>query len=134
MSRVFLLVGLGLTVGCGGGTSGRDTAPIYEAILQHELEDQKNGEAVYLFIDGQAPPPELLDRLRQRWPTLQAGPKATKPRARRVALDGLAWIDRDTVEVRGGLSDGVDGRANLYRVVRKNGQWVVEKVELEAIS
>ena len=134
MSRFLLLVGLCLAAAGCGGTSDRDTAPIYEAVLQHELKGQKNGEEVYLFIDGQAPPPELLERLRQRWPALKAGPEAAKRRARRVAFQELKWVGRRTAEVQCSFSDGMDGRMNLYRVGKKDGQWVVEKVELKAIS
>ena len=50
------------------------------------------------------------------------------------AVDGLKWIDRNTAEVHGGVSNGMDGRLSRYRVVRKRDNWVVESVVLEAQS
>jgi hypothetical protein len=53
-------------------------------------------------------------------------------------LQGVKWIDRDTAEVEVQVSFqtrfGGEGRTDLYRVVRKDGQWTVAKVTNRAIS
>jgi hypothetical protein len=54
--------------------------------------------------------------------------------AQRFSFGEVKWVDRDTAEVEGGFSNGMDGRANRYRLARKNGRWIVEKVERVAVS
>jgi len=135
MSRFFLMLGLGLTVvGCGDGGGVQDPVAVYEAVLERELGEPGNAAEAYLFIDGKAPPQETLDRLRERWPKLRAGSESLRGREHRVSLGELRWVGRNRAEVRGGFSNGMDGRSSLYHVVRKNGQWVVENVEVKAIS
>jgi hypothetical protein len=129
---VLLAASCVLAVGCGP-KGPEDAAPVYSAVLERELGGAE-GEAAYLFVDGKDPPPELLGRLRERWPELQPGSKAPQGKARRVSVGGLRWIGGDAAEVRGGWSDGTDGAGHLYRVVRRGGAWVVQSRTTDAVS
>lgn len=117
-----------------GSKETKDAAPIYAAVLKEELKDTKQGEGLYVFVDGKDPSPDFLDRFREQWPELQPGSKAPKGKAKRVSVDSLQWIDSDTAELHGATSNGIDGRSSLYRVVRKGGVWVVDNVKLKAVS
>ena len=99
-----------------------------------ELKGSKEGEGFYFFLGGKDPEPELLQRLQKQWPKLQPGSKGPKGKANRVSIDGLKWIDPKTVEMRGGFSNGMDGRSSRYRIVSKGGAWIVEQVVVEAQS
>jgi hypothetical protein len=134
---VVLVALLALLAGCNGNDDpkdAKDAGPVYEAVLKVELKNSKKGEGWSVFIDGKDPEPEMLKRFQKQWPELQPGSKAPKGRADRVSLSELKWIDRSTAELRGGFSNGIDGRGSLYRVVRKKDAWVVEssKVEVES--
>ena len=134
MNRATVLVGLCLVcVGCGP-RSPREAAAVYEAVLRHEMQGFKNGEPIYVFIDGHDPTPELVGQLRQQWPTVQAGSAAPKGRALRVSFGELKWTGRNTAELQGTFSNGMDGRSSSYRLAWKNGQWEVERAELKAVS
>jgi hypothetical protein len=139
--RLFLLPAFCclLGVGCNGhgkNDSGdpSDAVAVYGAVLQEELKGTKKGEGFYVFVDGKDPEPELLQRFQKQWPELQAGSKAPQGKANRVSMHSLKWFNRDTADVLGGSSNGIDGRQSRYRVVRKNGAWVVESARLEAQS
>src|SRR5712692_1709994 len=125
MKRLIVLVGLGLVgAGCNGAPvrgpdEPKEPAAVYEVVLRHELKGANNGAGCYLFIDGKDPAPELLDRLLKQWPELQAGSKRPKGKATSVSLEELKWIDRNTAEVRGGFSNGIDGHHKRYRVIRR---------------
>jgi hypothetical protein len=136
--RPFLLLAALCVLGAGCNGNGKDDLkdadPVYEAVLKEELKNAKKGEGFYVFVDGKDPAPELLKRLQKQWPELQPGSKAPKGKANCVSVENLKWINRDAAELHGGGSDGIDGRVSLFRVVRKNGAWVVESVKLEAMS
>jgi hypothetical protein len=138
MRPFLLLTALGvLSAGCngnGGAGAPGDPDPVYEAVLKEELKGANKGEGFYVFVDGKDPAPELLKRLQKQWPELQPGSKAPKGKANCIGVDSLKWINRDAAELHGGGSNGFDGRSSLYRVVHKDGAWVVESVKLEAIS
>jgi hypothetical protein len=134
MRRLPLIAGLCLiTAGCGAG-SPEDEVAVYEAVLRKEVGEQRHVADVFLHIDGQDPSKEMLDRFVKKFPAIQPGSKAPKGKATHVSLSELKWINSSTAEVKGGFSNGLDGRHSLYRVVRKKGEWVVEKAEVKAIS
>ncbi|MBI1832602.1 MAG: hypothetical protein HYR84_14265 [Planctomycetes bacterium] len=127
-------------VGCNGvaDVGGNDAAPVYDIVFRAELKDAKNGAAHFLSVDYKDPAPELMAKLKKTWPELQPWSKKpaekAKERSTHVAAHDLKWIDRHTAEVQGGFSNGMDGRVNLYRVVNKNGDWVIESVKVIAQS
>ena len=76
----------------------------------------------------------MLDRFVKKFPAIQPSSKAPQGKSTHVGLSDLKWIDSNTAEVNGGFSNGMDGRHSLYRIVRRQGEWVVEKSEIKAIS
>jgi hypothetical protein len=137
MQRSFLLVCLCMLAnGCNGGPvdETKDLPLVYEAALGETLKDPSKGEDSFLFIEGKDPAPELLDLLHKKWPKLEPGSKVPAGKANRINLSKLEWIDRDTVELRLGTSNGMDGRGQRLRLTRKNGVWTVASVKTEAIS
>jgi hypothetical protein len=138
MRRSPLLFGLLIfTAGCNGnGNEGdpKDAPLVFEAVLKTELSGTKKGDGWYVFVDGVDPAPDALVLFQKNWAELQPGSKAPKGKANRVSISELKWIDRDTAELRGGFSNGMDGRGSRYRVVRKKGAWVVENAVVEVQS
>ena len=87
-----------------------------------------------MFVDGKEPSPELLKHFQNQFPDLQPGSKVPQGKATRISLEELKWIDRNTAELRGGFSNGMDGRDRRYRLTRKKAEWTVQSVVLEAQS
>lgn len=135
MRRLIIIASLCvISAGCEA-PSPKDEAAVYEAVLHREVGEQAGVANVFLFVDGKDPTPEMLDQFVKKFPAPKAGSKVpAQGMATRVSLDGLEWINANTAEVSGGFSNGMDGRHSLYRVVRKQGEWVVEKAEVKAIS
>jgi hypothetical protein len=132
-TRILPLCGLVvLLAGCTNGAA-QDPAPIYQAVLEHELPGQNKDKEVFLFIDGKDPAPGLLTALRQQLPKLQAGSKAPQGKATRIDLSDMK-AERGRAELRGTVSNGIDGKSQRFWLAKKNGTWVVEKAEVEARS
>ena len=57
-------------------------------------------------------------------------------RGRRIASSHtIHWIDDDTVDADGGYYEGImSSSGNTYRVVRRNGKWVVTRDTMHWIS
>jgi hypothetical protein len=70
----------------------------------------------------------------QKWIHVVAtyDPPGKKDAQVRIYKDGAP--SKHTAEVRGTFSNGMDGRSNRYHLARKNGRWIVEKVEKVAVS
>ena len=85
----------------------------------------------------------MLERIQKRWPAAKVSSAKSKERekwepgaerSRHGSVGELKWIDRDTAEVQRGYSNGTDGHHRTHRLVRKAGDWVVEKSSTGAIS
>ena len=134
----FALLGCSLC-GCSksidsAGEGSRDDAAVYEAVLKLGHCGPAAEGPTYLQIDGVDPRAELLARLRKTWPQLM--PTSEMPAGKRhlVHISELRWIDDDTAEVNAGFNTGTDGRIDEYRLVRKAGQWTLDKTTNRAIS
>ena len=135
MRQLIVLAGFCIiSAGCNGEPDSKEAVHVYEAVLKEELKGSKKGEGFYVFIDGVDPEPELLKQFQKQWPELQPGSKKDRGQGIGVSVDGLKWIDRNTADLRGGFSNGKDGRGSRYRVVRKNGAWLVESAKVEVLS
>jgi hypothetical protein len=133
MSRVLSLGGVVvLLAGCSRGAD-QNPAAIYEAVLKHELSGQNMDGEIFLFIDGKDPAPELLERLRQQFPKLEAGSKTPQGKATRIDISETK-AKRDSAELRATVSNGIDGRSQRFWLTKTKGTWVVEKTKLEAAS
>ena len=141
MRRYLIVAGFCiLAAGCEGNGNGqpkdgRDAPGVFEVVLKAELKEAKKGEGHYLFVDGKDPAPEMMKRFNKLWPDLQAGSKVPKEgKAMRISIGELEWIDSNTAEVRGGFSNGMDGRGSKYRVIRSKDGWTIDKVTVEFLS
>src|SRR5437016_2810734 len=122
-----------VAAGCGGPAT-RDAADVYEAVLQHSLPAQGDGNGIYVQVEGADPPAEMLDRLRQQWPALRPASEIPRGKQRLVHVGELKWLGRSAAEVRYSSSNGMDGVIKRLRVVWSGGQWIVEKTTTEAMS
>jgi hypothetical protein len=109
-------------------------APVYEAVLRDNLKPPSKGEGSYLFVDGKDPAPELLKRLHKHWPELKPGSQVPNGTADRLSLTELKWIDATTAELRCGRSNGKDGVGKIYHLKKKDGEWMVDKAVVDAVS
>ena len=137
MKRSLLFIALCLlAAGCNGGPvdETKDLPTVYETALGELLKEPSKGEGFFLFIDGKDPTQELLDQLHKTWPKLDVGSKVPQGKADRINLSKLKWIDRDTVELQRGRSNGMDGHIQRLRLIRKDGIWTVASTTTEAIS
>jgi hypothetical protein len=125
MRRFILLAGLVVCAGCGGEGDAKDEAAVFEAVIKAELKGTKDGDGYYVFVNGVDPEAELLKKLQKQFRELQPGSKAPQHQGNRVSVSELKWINRNTAELRGGFSNGKDGRGSEYRVGRQNNEWVV---------
>jgi hypothetical protein len=133
IARVLSLCGLAaLLAGCTGG-AGQDAAPIYEAVLQEAFPGKDRDDAIFLFIDGKDPPAALLKTLRGQMPKLEGGSQAPQGKATRIDLSDLT-TEGDSAELRGTVSNGIDGTVQRFWLIRKNNFWVIEKSKVEAES
>jgi hypothetical protein len=121
------------SAGCTGAPV-QETTPVYEAVLRHELKEAAHVKDIYVTIDGKDPSPETLKRLQEQCPGAQPGSQAPQGNATHVGVRELKWIDRNTAELRGGFSNGMDGRGSHYHVIKKNGQWVVDRAVVSEVS
>ncbi|MFO0969585.1 MAG: hypothetical protein U0793_28840 [Gemmataceae bacterium] len=135
MRPCFLLAVVPLfAAGCSGADDAKDKDPaaIYEAVLLEELKGAGKGEAFYVFVDGVDPAPDLLKRLKMRWPDLEPGSKApVRGKANRVSFHSLKWLTGAVAELAAGVSNGMDGRGSRYRVIRKGDAWHIESAKVE---
>ncbi|MBM3997802.1 MAG: hypothetical protein FJ303_27210 [Planctomycetes bacterium] len=130
------------TVGCDaaadGNDKGKNAEAVYEIVFRAELKEAKDGAAHFLSVDNKDIGPELLAKLKKTWPALQPWSKRPEPKGKdrvvHIGVHDLKWIDRNTAEVRGGFSNGIDGRISGYRIIQRNGAWVIESVKVVAQS
>lgn len=146
--RLLLSVLLFASLGCsqsmpsaaGRAATDRDAeaTAVYEAVLRHQVQRwrvaQRPDAVCYVWIDGKDPSPAFLEQLGGDRPALAAGSQAPKGKGLHLHVEELKWLDDDTAELKGGFSDGKDGSQNRYRVVRRDGHWVVDKDVVEAMS
>ena len=130
----FALCGCSKSIDSAGGASSRDDGAVYEAVLKLGHCRPAPEAPTYLQIDGADPSAELLTRLRKSW--VQLKPATDMPTGNRyfIHFGELLWIDDDTAEVTAGFNTGIDGRIDRYRLVRKAGQWTLDKTTNRAIS
>ncbi len=139
----FGLVCLGVT-GCSGSSGGDAPAPskdpldVYEAVFRYRLQNHPRDVRAYLSVDGRDLPADLLRRLRRNWPNLAPASEEPKEKGLRLYVEELKWIDESTAELRAGswfpTKYAGEGDFADYRVVKKNGQWVVASVTNETMS
>lgn len=112
--------------------AARDELAVYESVFRHQMNRQNGRErrpaAYFLSISKDDPTPEFLKRFEGNTPPVLAGSKFKRRAGLYLWLETICWLDDNTTELRGGYyNNGLDASDNLYRVVRKGQEWVVEK-------
>jgi hypothetical protein len=103
--------------------------------LHNKSAVQQKAKAYFLSIEGKDPANEFLARFKRHQPEVRLGSAFQEGEGLKFRIESLTWIDDSTVEARGGYYEGnLSASGNLYRIVRKDGKWIVESDKLEWIS
>jgi hypothetical protein len=119
---------------------------VREAVFRYRIESRNLSGPIFLSIDGKDPSDAFMMRFAQSnlpikkasgayLKALSLRDRLTDQQAVELSVRSVSWISVDRVEVRGGFYCG--GRcadAGIYRVGKRNGRWMVEKYEVQAIS
>ena len=126
----------------------RQEDDIREAVFRYQLREF-NSIINFLSVgnNDDDPSEELMNRLRAHEPLVKKvsqctadmneGVKDKETGAQGIILraGSIKWINKTTVEVKGGYyADGLAASGNTYRVVLKDGKWVVEEDRMDWIS
>lgn len=114
---------------------------VFETLFRHQFQRnasavQQNAKGYFLTIDQQDPTPEFLTRFAGHVPPVRKGSEfAVEQEGVLFRVGAVKWIDDSTVEVHGGYYEGeLSSSKNVYRLVRKDGKWVVERDQMLSIS
>ena len=116
---------------------------IYEAVFRYQFDHnasaiQKRAEKYCLSLPGERMPDgPFLQRFGDQHPPVVAADKCERKSGQSLffRVQHLDWRKDNEVWVRGGYWEGnLSSSAELFRVVRENGKWVVKGARMEAIS
>jgi hypothetical protein len=119
---------------------------IREAVFRYRISSENSNSRVFLMIDGKDPSDAFMTRFAESNPPIKKASGAflkstwlrdrlTGEEAVELSVGPISWISVDRVELPGSSYCGVRcADIGIYRVVRKNGRWVVEQYEIKAIS
>jgi hypothetical protein len=116
---------------------------IYEAVFRYQFDHnasgiQKGAERYCLSVIGEASPDaDFLRRFEGNKPPVAAADQCERKAGRNLffRIQNLDWRSDDEVWVRGGYFEGnLSSSIESYRVIRKDGKWVVAGARMEAIS
>jgi hypothetical protein len=116
---------------------------ILEAVFRYQF--QHNASAIQGKADrycltlpqDKNPSEEFLRRFAEVQPSVVSADQCRKKAGRDLffRVQNLDWRSDEEVWVRGGYWEGnLSSSLELYRVLRKNGRWIVEGSRMEAIS
>lgn len=113
---------------------------ICETVFRYQFKHnaslvQQNAKAYFIMIFKQDPPDVFLARFKGNTPPVRKGSEFAIGEGLIFCIRSINRIDENTVHVSGGYYEAeLSSSGNIYTVVRKNGQWVVEKDEMQWIS
>jgi hypothetical protein len=116
---------------------------ILEAVFRYQFDHnasgvQKRAQRYCLSVAGEKPPDaELLHRFEGNQPPVVAADRCDKSSGKDLffRVSKIEWIKDGEVWVRGGYFEGnLSASLERYRVLLKDGRWVVEGAQMEAIS
>ena len=119
---------------------------IREAVFRYRIESENPSARVFLRIDGKDPSDTFMTRFAESNPPVKKSSGAylkspslrdrfTGEQAVDLSVGSISWISVDRVELPGSSYCGIRcADTGIYRVVKKNGRWLVEKYEIHFIS
>jgi hypothetical protein len=119
---------------------------IREAVFRYRISSRNSNSRVFLMIDGKDPTDTFMTRFAESNPPIKKASGAqlkstwlrdrlTGEQAVEFSVGSISWISVDRVELPGSSYCGVRcADFGIYRVVIKDGRWVVEQYEIRAIS
>ncbi|MFL6195053.1 MAG: hypothetical protein ACJ75H_12835 [Thermoanaerobaculia bacterium] len=146
---LFLLLGVWLSACASAGPALSPEAKaaaepeIYEAVFRYQFDHnasgiQKQAERYCLSVLGEASPDaELLRRFEGNRPPVVAADQCERRTGKNLffRIQNVDWRSDSEVWVRGGYFEGnLSSSIESYRVIRKDGKWVVQGARMEAIS
>lgn len=116
---------------------------IFEAVFRYQFDHnasgmQKQAERYCLYLPGEkSPDAAFLQRFAGNQPPVVAANQCEGRSGKNLffRINRLQWHRDNEVWVRGGYFEGnLSSSIESYRVLFKNGKWVVEGARMEAIS
>jgi hypothetical protein len=119
---------------------------IREAVFRYRISSKNSNSRVFLRIDGKDPSDTFMARFADLNPPVEKASGArlkstwlrdglTGEQAVELSVGSISWISVDRVEVPGSSYCGMRcADVGIYRVVKRNGHWVVEQYEVKGIS
>jgi hypothetical protein len=151
-----LLIALSVpAVGCASSSTGTTSSPaaapshaaaepeIFEAVFRYQFDHnasgmQKQAERYCLYLPGEASPDSaFLRRFEGNQPPVLAADQCERKSGKNLffRINKLQWHKDNEAWVRGGYFEGnLSSSVESYRVLLKNGKWVVTGARMEAIS
>ncbi len=111
-----------------------DTLDLFETFFRYKFENnpsgaKKNAAAYFLQIEKKDPSPKFLARFKGHTPPIKKGSEFVMGKGLLFRIDGYKQVDKNSVEIRGGYSEGnLSASWASYTWVRKNGKWVLKSV------
>lgn len=155
LGRALVLLIAGVTLAGCAGMSPKDRAEaeaeIRETVLRHQFKRyDREGDPVtkYFVRFGETgdPPGDFLDRFEDHSPPVAPASQAVEARLQGVTdpetdqpaamftIDGVEWVDDQTVVVEGGYRGRrVSAAGNLYWLHPSNGGWRIVKTAGEGV-
>jgi hypothetical protein len=154
-AKAFLLVFSLSMAGCASSSTATSSpaasAPshataepeIFEAVFRYQFDHnasgiQKQAEKYCLSLPGEkSPDAAFLQRFAGHQPPVLAADECERRSGKSLffRINKLDWHKDNEVWVRGGYFEGnLSSSVESYRVLLKNGKWVVEGARMEAIS
>jgi hypothetical protein len=151
-----ILLALSLsTAGCASSSTGTTSSPaaapshaaaepeIFEAVFRYQFDHnasgmQKQAERYCLYLPGEkSPDAAFLQRFEGNQPPVVAAAQCEGRSGKNLffRINRLQWHRDNEVWVRGGYFEGnLSSSIESYRVLLKDGKWVVTGARMEAIS
>lgn len=146
LALTFALI-LSACASAGPALSSADQAAaqpeIYEAVFRYQFEHnasgvQKGAERYCLSLPGETmPDAAFLNRFEGNRPPVVAADQCQRKTGKDLffRVQNLDWRSDSEVWVRGGYFEGnLSSSIESFRVIRKDGKWVVAGSRMEAIS
>lgn len=123
---------------------------IREAVFRYRINSCAPREPIFLSIDGKDPSERFMARFRNENRHFKGISKAylktdlfpgwlrdrkTDEKGVSLEVGAIEWVSPTIVEVHGGkYCGGLCADTGIFRVVKKNGNWIVENYRVLAIS
>jgi hypothetical protein len=112
---------------------------ICEAVLRYQIFHSaaagRGTATAYVEVQGRNPTGAFLDRFQGHQPPVKPGSRFFRGSGVLYRIGVIKRTGEDAVEVAGGYYESsLSASGNIYYVVRKDGEWVVERDDIVWIS